>query len=139
MKDERVPFNRGSDSECIAIIDTIVHKNNHEIGAAIMILQQIQSSFGYVSPAMLERVSQWTGISTSALYSIVTFYAQFRLEPVGENVIKVCHGTACHLAGAEKITEAVEIETVRKQGKPAQMQSSQLKKLPVLVVAVKDL
>lgn len=116
MKDERVSLNEGSNTEYVAAIDNIVHINNHELGAAIIILQEIQSVFGYVSPAMLERVSQWTGIPTSALYSIVTFYAQFRLEPVGENVIKVCHGTACHLAGAEKLTEAVEIETGARTG-----------------------
>jgi NADH-quinone oxidoreductase subunit E len=33
------------------------------------------------------------------------------LEPIGENLIQICHGTACHLAGAEKITESLQFET----------------------------
>lgn len=97
-------------------VDKIVDDNNLDIGSAILILQKIQGAFGYVSMPALERVSQLTRIPTSVLYSIVTFYAQFRLEPVGENLIQVCHGTACHLAGAEKISEAVELECNAKAG-----------------------
>ncbi|WP_051688133.1 NADH-quinone oxidoreductase subunit NuoE [Desulfofalx alkaliphila] len=94
-----------------AVIDNIVRRNNYDKGAAIVILQQVQSTYGYVSPAMIERIAQLTGIQPSELYSIVTFYSQFRTEPVGENIIQVCHGTACHLAGAERISEAIENET----------------------------
>jgi NADH-quinone oxidoreductase subunit E len=101
----------------LEIIDGIIGQENTEMGSAIKILQKVQASFGYVSSAMLERISQLTGISTSELYSIITFYAQFRLEPIGENLIQVCHGTACHLAGAEKITEAIELESGSVNGK----------------------
>lgn len=39
---------------------------------------------------------------------MATFYAQFRLNPVGKHIIKVCHGTACHVQNAVEITEALE-------------------------------
>ena len=45
-----------------------------------------------------------------------TYTSQFRLEPVGEHTVKVCHGTACHLAGADKITQAFEMATGAKEG-----------------------
>ncbi|MRR10492.1 NAD(P)H-dependent oxidoreductase subunit E, partial [bacterium] len=35
------------------------------------------------------------------------FYTQFRLKPVGKHLVRVCHGTACHVSGAEKISEAL--------------------------------
>ena len=92
-------------------IKEIVQRHNAYMGSAIPILQDIQNTFGYVSPKMLQRVSDFSGIPVSELFSIVTFYAQFRLEPIGENLIQVCHGTACHLAGAEKITEAIQFDT----------------------------
>jgi NADH-quinone oxidoreductase subunit E len=92
-------------------IKEIVQRHNAYLGSAIPILQDIQNTFGYVSPEMMMRVSDFSGIPVSQLYSIVTFYAQFRLEPIGENLIQACHGTACHLAGAEKITEALQFET----------------------------
>lgn len=98
------------------VVDKIVDDNNLDVGSAIIILQKIQGTLGYVSLPVLERVSQLTGTPTSVLYSIVTFYAQFRLEPTGENLIQVCHGTACHLAGAEQISEAIELEAKAKAG-----------------------
>ena len=93
-----------------SVIDHIVQQFRQDQGAAIMILQQVQATFGYVGEDMLEYISQLTKIPASDLYGIITFYSQFRLEPVGDNFIQVCHGTACHLAGAEKISEAIQNE-----------------------------
>jgi NADH-quinone oxidoreductase subunit E len=98
-------------------IKEIVQRHDVRKGAAIPILQDIQNTFGYVSGEMLQRAAEFSGIPVSELYSIVTFYAQFRLEPIGENLIQVCHGTACHLAGAEKITESLQFETKAPAGK----------------------
>lgn len=98
-------------------VKEIVARYTGERGVAIPILQDIQAVFGYVSPEMIMRASEFSGIPAGELYSIVTFYAQFRLHPIGENLIQVCHGTACHLAGAEKITEALQFETKAEAGK----------------------
>ncbi len=97
-------------------IKEIVQQHQGEKGTAIPILQGIQSTFGYVSLEMIQRAAEFSGIPAGDLYSIVTFYSQFRLEPIGENLIQVCHGTACHLAGAEKITESLQFETKASTG-----------------------
>ena len=88
-------------------IDAIVHKHNVQPGAVIPVLQEIQDTYGYVPPAAIERIAENMGISASEIYGIVTFYTQFRLKPIGKNLIKVCHGTACHLSGAEMIALAL--------------------------------
>ena len=49
-------------------------------------------------------------MSLSQIYGVASFYNQFRLSPVGEHLIDVCHGTACHVAGAGLITNALEEE-----------------------------
>jgi len=92
----------------LAVIDAIAHKHNVEPGAIIPVLQEIQDAYGYVPPVAIERIAENTGVSASELFGIVTFYAQFRLEPVGKNLIKICHGTACHLSGAERISDVIE-------------------------------
>lgn len=97
-------------------IDQIVHQFNTEKGSAMIILQQVQAEYGYVSSEMVERISKLTAIPASELFGIITFYSQFRLTPVGEKLIQVCHGTACHLAGAEQISEAVVNVTGAKEG-----------------------
>lgn len=107
---------RENENNSFPEIDEIVNKLSANKTPSMMILQAIQSTYGYVSPEMLERVTELTGLPSSTLYSIVTFYAQFRLEPIGENLIQVCHGTACHLAGAERITNAMEMETGAEAG-----------------------
>ena len=101
----KVKNNSPATGDNIKIIDEIVRRHNIHRGAAIPILQEIQTTFGFVPPEAITRISDLTGIAESELYSIATFYAQFRLEPVGKNIICVCHGTACHLAGAEKVTK----------------------------------
>jgi NADH-quinone oxidoreductase subunit E len=39
---------------------------------------------------------------------VATFYSQFRLRPVGRHIVRVCHGTACHVSGANGITSSLE-------------------------------
>lgn len=77
------------------------------MASGISILQDIQKEFRYISKEAIEYVSKKTGIPQAQLYGIATFYKQFRLSPAGEHIIKVCHGTACHVAGAENISEVL--------------------------------
>jgi NADH-quinone oxidoreductase subunit E len=100
----------------LVVIDAIVHKYNVEPGAIIPVLQEIQDSYGYVPTVVIERIAENMGIPSSDIFGIVTFYTQFRLQPMGKNLIKVCHGTACHLNGAERIAEAIAQATSAKEG-----------------------
>lgn len=94
----------------------IIEQANVERGSAIPILQAVQAKLGHVSKDMIEEITKVTGIPASDLYGIATFYSQFHLEPRGKNIIKVCHGTACHLAGADRVAAAVEMATGAKEG-----------------------
>lgn len=104
----------------LPIIDAIVHKHNVQPGAVIPVLQEIQYAYGYIPPVAIQRIAENIGIPASEIYAIVTFYAQFRLQPTGENLIKVCHGTACHLSGAERIAEAIAQATGAKEGETSE-------------------
>ena len=75
--------------------------------AVIPILQAIQSHYRYLPDAALERVCELTEITPAQVTGVSTFYTQFRRQPVGEHIIRVCHGTACHVAGAERITDEI--------------------------------
>ncbi len=102
--------------DVLVAVDEIIERHRETPGPSIPMLQALQETFGYVAPEFLQRIAAATGIPASDLFSIVTFYAQFRLEPLGRHHIQVCHGTACHLAGAERITEALEYATGTKCG-----------------------
>ncbi len=79
-------------------------------GELIPLLQGIQESEGYLSQDAITRVSGSLHIPLSEVYGMLTFYSQFRLKPSGKNIVKVCHGTACHVGGSEGISQALENE-----------------------------
>jgi NADH-quinone oxidoreductase subunit E len=103
-----------------AVIDAIVHKHNIEPGAVIPVLQEIQDTYGYVPPVAIQRIADNMNVPASEVFGIVTFYAQFRLQPLGKNLIKVCHGTACHLCGAEMVAERLAQVVGAKEGETSQ-------------------
>lgn len=77
-------------------------------GALIPLLQGTQELFGYLPGEAMVRIARTLGLSPSEVYGVATFYGQFRLKPAGRHLVTVCHGTACHVAGAESISEAIE-------------------------------
>ena len=88
----------------------------HGLGL-IAVLQNTQDVYGYLPRAALQEIGLKTGISMSQIYGVCSFYNQFRLSPVGKYLINVCHGTACHVAGAGQITEALAEELGVDDGK----------------------
>ncbi len=86
--------------------EEILDKYEGVDGALIPVLQKIQSEYGYLQEETINLVAERMNISTSEIVGVATFYSQFRLKPIGEHLIKVCCGTACHVKGASKITEA---------------------------------
>ena len=76
-------------------------------GSLITILQQAQEIYGYLSVDVINHISEATGIKPAKIYGVATFYAQFRLKPIGKYLVMLCQGTACHVNGSELIEEAV--------------------------------
>jgi NADH:ubiquinone oxidoreductase subunit E len=89
----------------LTFVDKVVQEHGRGTEAAIPILQQIQKQYRYLPDEALRRVCELTEISPAQIAGVSTFYAQFRRSPVGKHIIKVCHGTACHVSGATEITE----------------------------------
>ncbi|MCL2381995.1 MAG: NADH-quinone oxidoreductase subunit NuoE [Treponema sp.] len=73
----------------------------------IPLLQRLQDAYGYLPKDVITRLSERTGIFVSQIMGVVTFYSQFRLNPVGKNIVKICFGTACHVIGAENVADAI--------------------------------
>lgn len=72
-------------------------------GMAIPVLQTIQAEIGYLPPESFYIIEEVLGIPSSKVYGVATFYAQFRLEPIGKHLIKACDGTACHVKGSQTL------------------------------------
>ena len=72
----------------------------------IPILQDIQAKFGYLPQEAIKEVAKFMRMREIEVFSVATFYNQFRLNPPGKHPIKVCLGTACHMKGGRIILEA---------------------------------
>ncbi|HNW89540.1 MAG TPA: NADH-quinone oxidoreductase subunit NuoE [Bacteroidales bacterium] len=92
----------------LSLLDPVIEKYKNVKGNMIPILQHTQDLYGFVPKDAFVKISRETGLKLSDMYGVATFYAQFRLNPVGKHIIKVCHGTACHVQNANKITDALQ-------------------------------
>ncbi|MEW6214753.1 MAG: NADH-quinone oxidoreductase subunit NuoE [Nitrospirota bacterium] len=85
-------------------------------GELIPILQEVQNNLGYLSEKVMLDIAKFIGIPESQVYSVASFYAQFRLMPLGRKRITVCRGTACHIRGAPHILDTIEKRVGIKEG-----------------------
>jgi NADH:ubiquinone oxidoreductase subunit E len=89
----------------LSFVDDAVARLGRTREAAIPLLQAIQNHYRYLPDEALRRVCELTEITPAQIAGTSSFYGQFRRSPVGKHIVKVCHGTACHVSGARQITE----------------------------------
>jgi len=76
----------------------------------IPLLQELQSSTGYLSEEAIVKVGSHLGLSTTKIFGLATFYDQFRFIPSGKIKIKICHGTSCFMNGSQAIIDKFKEE-----------------------------
>lgn len=96
-----VPFS-GTPEQEAQLLKVIAEKKG-EKGALMPILQKAQEIYGYLPIEVQTIISNETGIPLEKIYGVVTFYAQFSLNPKGKYKISVCLGTACYVKGSGDI------------------------------------
>lgn len=104
---ENCNANQGVCLEDFKELAPVLEKYASVEGSLITILQKAQEIYGYLSMDAINYISQKTGIKPAKIYGVATFYAQFRLKPIGKYLIMLCKGTACHVNGADMIEEAI--------------------------------
>lgn len=74
----------------------------------IPILQQYQKTYGYISQQHVREIADYLKVSEAHVFGVASFYAQFRFKKPGENIIRVCLGTACHVQGGEQLSREIQ-------------------------------
>ena len=82
-----------------------IDQNCKVSGPLIQVLHRAQKIFGYLPVEVQFFVARELNLSLSKVHGVVTFYNFFRTEPVGDHIINVCLGTACHVKGASEIVK----------------------------------
>ena len=89
----------------VELVDVLswIKRIGSDSSSTVPLLQAAQSEYGYLPRAAMDMIIENTDITGSQVYGVATFYSQFRLKPVGRHIIRVCHGTACHVTGADRL------------------------------------
>lgn len=88
-------------------IKLIIEKYNNPSESLIAVLQEVQALVGYISEESVKCINEITGIASSRILGVASFYAGFRLKPIGKYRIMVCMGTACHVNGGERVADTL--------------------------------
>jgi NADH-quinone oxidoreductase subunit E len=85
-------------------------------GNVIPLLQKTQDIYGYLPQEAMAEIARATGRAAAEIYGVATFYSQFRFKPYGKHLVKICHGTACHVQGADSLDTTLEMKLGVKPG-----------------------
>jgi NADH:ubiquinone oxidoreductase subunit E len=94
----------------MSLLEPVLARNADDAGALIPVLQQAQEIYGCLPSDVMREIAEKRATPFSEVYGVATFYTQFHLTPRGKTIVRICHGTACHVAGAPAVTRAITDE-----------------------------
>jgi formate dehydrogenase subunit gamma len=81
---------------------------SHVEGGTLVILHALQEAFGYVPEPAIPMIASALNLSRAEVHGVFTFYHDFRHEPAGRHVLKLCRAEACQAAGGDALTARAE-------------------------------
>lgn len=84
-------------------VRAVVAVHQGERGALLPILHGLQAEFGYVGPEMVPVIAAELNLSKAEVHGVISFYSDFRSEPAGRTVVRLCRAEACQSVGAERL------------------------------------
>ena len=94
----------------LSLLEKVFREFADDNHALVAILQRAQEIYGHLPIDVIYRIAEKQGVSPAKVLGVATFYSQFRLKPIGKNLILLCKGTACHVNGADLIARALKEE-----------------------------
>ncbi len=98
-------MSNGYDAE---IASRIVERFDAKPELLIQILHAIVERFGYVPDAAIRQLADELNLSRADVHGVVSYYHDFRTEPAGKHVVKICQAEACQAMGSRALTEHAE-------------------------------
>ncbi|MBX3502341.1 MAG: formate dehydrogenase subunit gamma [Alphaproteobacteria bacterium] len=81
----------------------IIETHRTDDGPTLVILQALQREFGFISEEAVVLVADALNLTRAEVHGIVSFYHDFRREPAGRHVLKLCRAEACQSLGGERL------------------------------------
>jgi len=92
----------------VKLLEPTLEKYANVDGSLIAILQKAQDLYGYLPVDLLAYIAHRTGVKPARVIGVVTFYTQFRMNPIGKHLILICQGTACHVNGSADVEASIK-------------------------------
>ena len=86
----------------------IIAEHDKLEGATIVILHALQEAFGYVPEPAIPMIASALHLSRAEVHGVFTFYHDFRHQPAGRHVLKLCRAEACQAAGGDALAARAE-------------------------------
>jgi len=115
-------------------INAIIKRYGAKESAILAILQDVQAKEKYLPKEALEYLGEKLHIPLNKIYRIATFYRAFSLKPRGRHEICVCMGTACHVRGAQRIADQMNLQLGIRPGETTEDQNFTLETVNCLGV-----
>ena len=74
----------------LSLLEPVFAEFEGDKHALVTILQKAQEIYGYLPTDVIYRIAEKQGVSPAKVLGVATFYSQFRLKPVGKNLILLC-------------------------------------------------
>jgi formate dehydrogenase subunit gamma len=88
----------------------IIAEHRRLQGATLVILHALQEAFGYVPQPAIPKIAEALNLSRAEVHGVFTFYHDFRHEPAGKRVLKLCRAEACQAAGGDALAARAEAQ-----------------------------
>jgi formate dehydrogenase subunit gamma len=86
----------------------IIAEHTHLEGPTLVILHALQEAFGYVPEPAIPMIAAALNLTRAEIHGVFTFYHDFRHEPAGRHVLKLCRAEACQAAGGDALAARAE-------------------------------
>jgi len=87
---------------------SVVAERRNLEGPLLPILHELQAEFGHVPQEALPVIAEALNLSNAEVHGVVSFYHDFRKEPAGRHVIKLCRAEACQSMGGDAIAARLQ-------------------------------
>lgn len=101
----KIPFSGTEEQE--KQLRAVIDAHKEQKGALMPVLQEAQNIYGYLPIEVQRMIAEGLNVPLEEVYGVVTFYAQFSLNPKGKYNIGVCLGTACYVKGSQEVYDKV--------------------------------
>lgn len=92
-------------TEIAARVGEILDAHEGMEGPLLPILHAIQAAYGYVPRDSLPVIAKRLNLSRAEVHGVMSFYHDFREDPAGKHVLKLCRAEACQAMGGDRVAE----------------------------------